>query len=246
MSESIFNQFGVGQDEFIFRLYSISLIAISVAATLKGDLRDGLVWMMQPGTYAEQQSNVPLDERVWTVMGKMFVMVLFSAMGFFGSSCSAAITKNFGALTMSITSTARKATTLFLSFLLFDNECTLEHISGIIIFIAALTTKSLRRSKQMLRSDRKNEKRVQRHPSRELDSGAADGMLPLSVSSFDDSANRFAQQRREDAESSLELRRHHRSRSGDGSIHDITTPPKAPRQDTDVTRRSPKVRYHVV
>lgn len=66
-------------------------------------------------------------------------------MGFFGSSCSAAITKNFGALTMSITSTARKATTLFVSFLVFDNECTLEHVVGICIFISALTAKSLRR-----------------------------------------------------------------------------------------------------
>ena len=73
------------------------------------------------------------------------VMILFSSMGFFGSSCSAAITKNFGALTMSITSTARKATTLFLSFFLFDNECTFEHITGVVIFIAALTAKSLRR-----------------------------------------------------------------------------------------------------
>ena len=66
-------------------------------------------------------------------------------MGFFGSSCSAAITKNFGALTMSITSTARKATTLFLSFMLFDNTCTLEHVAGIVVFISALTAKSLRR-----------------------------------------------------------------------------------------------------
>jgi hypothetical protein len=78
-------------------------------------------------------------------------------MGFFGSSCSAAITKNFGALTMSITSTARKATTLFLSFFLFNNVCTLEHIVGVIIFISALTAKSLRRSKDpMSRTLRRN------------------------------------------------------------------------------------------
>lgn len=79
---------------------------------------------------------------------------LFSSMGFFGSSCSAAITKNFGALTMSITSTARKATTLFLSFMLFDNTCTLEHVAGIVVFISALTAKSLRRKNKRRRSDK--------------------------------------------------------------------------------------------
>jgi hypothetical protein len=139
------NQYKVGQDEFIFRMYSIALIAILAAAWAKGDLADGMVWIMQPGTYEEQQNNVPLEERVWSSTGKICVLILFSSMGFFGSSCAAAITKQFGALSMSITSTARKATTLFLSFLLFDNECTMQHIIGIIIFIFALTTKSIRR-----------------------------------------------------------------------------------------------------
>jgi hypothetical protein len=152
MSESIMNQFGVGQDEFIFRMYSIALIAISGAAAANGDLREGLTFMSQPGTYAEQQSNVPLEERTWSTFGKIGVMIMFSSMGFFGSSCSAAITKNFGALTMSITSTARKATTLFLSFLLFDNQCTFEHIVGIVVFISALTTKSIRRKNKRRRS----------------------------------------------------------------------------------------------
>jgi hypothetical protein len=145
MSESIMNQFGVGQDEFIFRMYSISLVAIAGAAFAKGDMRDGILFMLEPGTYAEQQSNVPLDERTWTSFGKFSVMILFSSMGFFGSSCAAAITKNFGALTMSITSTARKATTLFLSFVLFDNECTFEHVVGILVFISSLVAKSFRR-----------------------------------------------------------------------------------------------------
>ena len=148
MSEKIMNQYKVGQDEFIFRMYSIALVAISAAAWAKGDLADGMVWIMQPGTYEEQQNNVPLEERVWSSTGKICVVILFSSMGFFGSSCAAAITKQFGALSMSITSTARKATTLFLSFLLFDNECTMQHIIGIIIFIFALTTKSIRRNKK--------------------------------------------------------------------------------------------------
>ncbi|KAL7570344.1 hypothetical protein ACA910_017187 [Epithemia clementina (nom. ined.)] len=143
VSESIMSKFGVGQDEFIFRVYSIALVAITGAAMVKGDFIKGFVWLLQPGTYDEQDK--PIEERTWTVMGKVTVIILFSSMGFFGSSCSAAITKNFGALTMSITSTARKAATLFLSFFLFNNVCTFEHIMGVIVFIAALTAKSLRR-----------------------------------------------------------------------------------------------------
>jgi adenosine 3'-phospho 5'-phosphosulfate transporter B3 len=144
MSETIMNRFGVGQDEFIFRMYSIALVAITIVAAMKGDLREGLVFMSQPGSYGPEMA-LPVEQRTWSVPGKVGVMVLFSSMGFFGSSCSAAITKNFGALTMSITSTARKATTLFLSFFLFNNVCTLEHLFGVFVFISALTAKSLRR-----------------------------------------------------------------------------------------------------
>jgi hypothetical protein len=124
-------------------MYSIALVAISAAAAYKGDLMGGIRWLSQPGTYDEL--SLPLDQRTYSVPTKILVLSLFSSMGFFGSSCSAAITKQFGALTMSITSTARKATTLFLSFFLFHNVCTLEHLTGVAIFISALTAKSLRR-----------------------------------------------------------------------------------------------------
>jgi drug/metabolite transporter (DMT)-like permease len=153
MSESIMKDYGVGQDEFIFRMYSIALIAIAAAAAYRGDLQEGIRWMHQPGTYA--QIDHQAEERTWSILGKITVMTLFSSMGFFGSSCSAAITKNFGALTMSITSTARKATTLFLSFALFHNVCTSEHLMGIIVFISALTTKSLRRGRVKKKRTRK-------------------------------------------------------------------------------------------
>lgn len=159
MSENIMSQFGVGQDEFIFRMYSISLVAISMAAAYKGDLQEGIAFLSVPGKYDEL--HLPLEERTWTVAGKIGTMVLFSSMGFFGSSCSACITKNFGALTMSITSTARKATTLFLSFFLFNNVCTGEHLVGIFVFITALTTKSLRRG----RKKKTKRKRRKKSPS---------------------------------------------------------------------------------
>lgn len=145
MSESIMNRYEVGQDEFIFRLYSVALFFVSIAAAYKGDLRDGLAYLTQPGTLKEMEEGLT---PTWSASSKLFTLILFSATGFLSSSCSAAITKSFGALTMSITSTARKATTIFLSFALFPNECTLEHIGGIILFIGSLIAKSLRASRK--------------------------------------------------------------------------------------------------
>ena len=145
MSEAIMNKYNVGQDEFIFRLYSIALFFVCIAAACNGDLRHGFAYLTVPGTLKEMNEGLA---PTWSVHGKILTMVLFSTTGFLGSSCSAAITKSFGALTMSITSTARKATTIFLSFALFPNECTMEHICGIVLFITSLVTKSLRASKR--------------------------------------------------------------------------------------------------
>ena len=184
VSENLMNQFGVGQDEFIFRLYSIATLAILAAATFKGDMTEGARFLFLPGTYDEINNG---EEPTWSVAGKIFVVVLFSTMGFFGSSCSAAITKHFGALTMSITSTARKATTLFLSFAFFNNVCTLEHIGGIVLFITALIMKSLRASRKGRHRSHSRKKRLRRSPERtplvnsmssiESGSGGADAAL---------------------------------------------------------------------
>lgn len=141
MSESIMNRFGVGQDEFIFRLYSIATVAITTTAAFRGELSAGIKFLSTPGTLDEIEHGLTPS---WSVPAKVLVVVTFSTMGFLGSSCGAAITKYFGALTMSITSTGRKATTLFLSFALFDHVCTFEHIGGIFLFISSLIIKSLR------------------------------------------------------------------------------------------------------
>ena len=145
MSEAIMIQYNIGQDEFIYNLYSIATCGLIAAATIRGDLTDGFRYITTAGTWEEIQNNSPV--RSWGVLSKLIILILFSSAGFFGSSCSALITKEFGALTMSITSTARKATTLFLSFALFNNVCTVEHLSGIFLFITALVVKSLRVSK---------------------------------------------------------------------------------------------------
>jgi len=70
------NSYGVGQDEFIFRMYSIALIAISGAATVKGDMMQGIIFMLHPGTYAEHLSDVPMEERSWSSFSKFLVMLV--------------------------------------------------------------------------------------------------------------------------------------------------------------------------
>lgn len=76
MSENIMTNYGVGQDEFILRMYSIALVAIAGAAVVKGDMADGIKFMLLPGTYAEQQSNMPMEERSWSSFSKFMIMLV--------------------------------------------------------------------------------------------------------------------------------------------------------------------------
>lgn len=145
-SEIIMRQYSVGQDEYIYRLYSIAFVAITAAAWINGEISRGYTFLSVPGTLAEIEDEAL--EPTWSVRGKLSVLALFGTTGFFGSSAAAAITKHFGALPMSITSVARKATTLFLSFALFGNDCSMEHVGGMIIFIAALLAKAVMKKKQ--------------------------------------------------------------------------------------------------
>lgn len=69
----------------------------------------------------------------------VYAVMLFAGAGFLGVSCVAALTKRFGALVSAITTTARKATTLLLSFVLFpDKPVSGQHYFGASLFIAGL------------------------------------------------------------------------------------------------------------
>jgi adenosine 3'-phospho 5'-phosphosulfate transporter B3 len=152
-SEKLMESYSMTQDEYHTRLYSIALVATVMAAHLRNELLEGIdVFLLQPGTVAEIESS-SVEDTKWPVSRKAFVLVLFSATGIFGASCLGAITKRFGALAMALTSTARKATTLFLSFLMFHNTCTPQHVFGVLMFISALIVKSVgTKNKQRRRS----------------------------------------------------------------------------------------------
>ena len=145
-SEKVMRDYRVGHDEFQVQLYFLAFLAVASAALARGELISGIqFFLLQDGT-ADEVSGHEDDATVdWTIgkREKILALVFFSTAGLFGSSCAGAITKHSGALAFSITSTARKAITLFLSFALFHNTCTLEHISGMVILLSALIVKSI-------------------------------------------------------------------------------------------------------
>jgi len=133
-------KYDLGQDEFLFNLYYISFIITLVASYFSGDLSSGLKFLFQPGTFDEIENNS--STFTFSSSSKITAFMLLASAAYFGSSCAAGITKHFGAFVMSITGTTRKSFTLFFSFFVYQNECTSEHITGIVVFFVGILIKS--------------------------------------------------------------------------------------------------------
>lgn len=68
--------------------------------------------------------------------------MMYCGAGFLGGSCAVALTKRFGALHSAITTTARKAVTLMLSFAYFQKAFTPQHLVGATVFMIGLMVSS--------------------------------------------------------------------------------------------------------
>ena len=152
-SELIMKKHHISHDQYQASIYTVAFIIIFICTTIKGELKPGLEHIfLYNGTVSEIKQNQELQESqtMYTRNVKLVVVVLFTLMGLLGSSCASAITKRFGALRMSVTSTTRKAFTLFISLAApgFHNKCTPEHIIGMIIFVSALFVKSFQTRKK--------------------------------------------------------------------------------------------------
>jgi len=173
LSEMTMHKFNLGQDDFQMNLYTFSFIIMLIASYQTNELHSGIKFFFQSdGTYREYtlntqegynlidlttlENNTAQHEEeqyfqqqglqyFWSRKNKAIALFLFSTLGIFGGSCAAAITKRFGALSMSITTTTRKAGTIFLSFAMFPNECSIEHVSGVMLFVGGLFLKALRK-----------------------------------------------------------------------------------------------------
>ena len=148
-------KYRISQDHYQSSIYTVAFILVFIATVVKGELIPGFQKMfLHHGTVTEIDENkIGLyhhhrDYPTYTRNVKCLLIVLFTFTGLFGSSCAGAITKHWGALRMSVTSTVRKAGTLFLSMAApgFHNKCTPEHFMGICIFISALFVKSLQKN----------------------------------------------------------------------------------------------------
>merc|ERR1712157_215170 len=146
-SEVVMEKYNVGQDEFLFQMFSIAFCVMAIFTHMKGELIVGLRFLaLEEGTLIEAEAGRPSS---CSPLLKITILALFTTTGLLGSSAACGVTKYFGALTMSITSTARKAITLFLSFAIFQNSCTFEHVIGVIIFLSSLTLKSYLASRKL-------------------------------------------------------------------------------------------------
>jgi len=157
LSESVMKKHQICQDRYQASVYSVSFLFVLIATIANGELVAGFQKMfLQHGTIPEiEENNIGLyhhhrENPTYTIDKKIIVLIFYTFTGLLGSSCAAAITKRFGALKTSITSTTRKAGTLFLSMVApgFHNKCTIEHIMGVIIFVCALFVKSFKRGKK--------------------------------------------------------------------------------------------------
>lgn len=72
----------------------------------------------------------------------IFEVFMLSCAGYLGLSCITTITKHFGALVSSITTTSRKAISLMLSFLFFPKPVVYQHMVGAFFFFAGLLMKA--------------------------------------------------------------------------------------------------------
>jgi len=126
-------------------MYSIACVSSIILAYTQDELIQGLQFLLVPGSVDEIEEK---HDSTWSVPQKLFLLLLFSSAGIFGASSAGAITKNFGALATSTISTTRRAFSLFLSFFVFQNECTREHFVGIAVFFCGLILKTLRARKK--------------------------------------------------------------------------------------------------
>ncbi|GMH95727.1 hypothetical protein TrVE_jg5797 [Triparma verrucosa] len=140
-NELLMNVYDLSQDEFITALYVIASGIMGVICWGSGEMAEGVRFLKGGESMSGFMGGE--KEKEYESWEKIIYLTLFVTFGYLGSSCAGAITKHFGALSMSITSTARKAVTLFLSFLIFPKACSAMHVMGMATFVGALAFKGV-------------------------------------------------------------------------------------------------------
>ncbi len=125
LQEFTLRKYDASHDELIFYSYGLGSGFLLLYCLPSRELWDGIAFLREAGPNATA------------------CLALFCACGYFGVTCVAALTKKFGALVSTMTTTARKALTLFLSFFLFPKPATAMHVVGGLLFVLGLTMKAV-------------------------------------------------------------------------------------------------------
>jgi drug/metabolite transporter (DMT)-like permease len=125
LQEFTLRKYDASHDELIFYSYGIGSLFLALYCLPSLELWEGVTFLRQEGAQATA------------------CLVLFCSCGYFGVTCVAALTKKFGALVSTMTTTARKALTLFLSFFLFPKPATPMHVLGGLLFVVGLGIKAV-------------------------------------------------------------------------------------------------------
>lgn len=126
LQEYVFSQFNTDEEEMIFMSYAGGSCLLLLICMATGEINQGLAFLQ----HKDDVTHV------------LLIIVVFAACGFCGVSCVTALTKRFGALTAALTTTARKAVTIMLSFVLFPKPIGLGHVVGAVLFVSGLVCKS--------------------------------------------------------------------------------------------------------
>ncbi|CAB1103646.1 unnamed protein product [Ectocarpus sp. CCAP 1310/34] len=145
--EEVMNVYASCQDELIMFSYLCGTVYVGSYCMFSGELVSGFMFLHEKvgaegGGYSWHRSSRVADVggACWQVSGPraLVAVMLYCGAGFLGGSCAVALTKKFGALHSAITTTARKAVTLMLSFVFFQKAFTPQHLVGATVFMIGL------------------------------------------------------------------------------------------------------------
>jgi len=126
--EHLFEKYQADEEEMIFMSYAGGTVILLLITLSSGEVAAGVEYLQAHRSYSVASSGA--------------VICIFTACGFCGVSCVAALTKRFSAVTAVLTTTTRKALTLILSFVFFPKPFSFGHFVGISFFVLGIVLRS--------------------------------------------------------------------------------------------------------
>lgn len=124
LQEHCMQVYNACHEEMVYYSYMGAAGVVFVLAVVSGELSKGLEFVRMTGSFST-----------------LILFLMFCGTGYLGVNCATALIKRFGALVSAITTTARKAMTLILSYVVFNNTGTTMHAIGAALFMLGLLIK---------------------------------------------------------------------------------------------------------